>query len=267
MYKLFKGDCLELMKRMPSNKVDLTVTSPPYDDLRTYNGNVDGWNFEKFQDIAKQLYRITVDGGIVVWVVGDKTDNGSETLSSFKQALYFKEVGFNIHDTMIYAKNNPLPTTGKRYGQQFEYMFILSKGKPKTFNPIMEQCVKAGQNKTISSRKTDGTRDDYKENIVSDKKKKNNIWFYSIGNYCTTKDKIAFKHPAIFPEKLAEDHILSWSNEGDLVFDPFTGSGTTGKMAVLNNRKFIGIELDEEYFGIAEERMKVLHNDITDNVI
>ena len=260
MYKLLQGDCLELMKSIPNNKIDLTVTSPPYDNLRTYNGNANDWNFIKFQDIAKQLYRITVDGGIVVWVVGDKTENGSETLSSFKQALYFKEVGFNIHDTMIYAKNNPMPTTGKRYGQQFEYMFVLSKGTPRVFNPIMEKCVKAGQNKTISSRKTDGTRDEYKENIVASKRKKNNIWFYSIGNYCTTKDKIAFQHPAIFPEKLAEDHILSWSNEGDLVFDPFMGSGTTGVAAKELNRNYIGIDLNKEYIEIANKRIEGISN-------
>ena len=251
MYKLLQGDCLELMKNIPDCSIALTVTSPPYDDLRQY----DGYSFE-FEEIAKQLFRITKNGGIVVWVVGDKTENGSETLTSFKQALYFKEIGFNMHDTMIYAKNNPVPTSGKRYGQQFEYMFVLSKGKPEVFNPIMERCVKAGQNKSISSRKNDGSREEYKENIVANEKKKNNIWFYSIGNYCTTKDKIAFQHPAIFPEQLAYDHIITWSNENDLVFDPFMGSGTTGKMAVLNNRNFIGIEVSENYFNIAKERIE-----------
>jgi site-specific DNA-methyltransferase (adenine-specific) len=118
--------------------------------------------------------------------------------------------------------------------------------------------VKAGQNKTISTRRQDGTRDDYKENIVAKERKKNNIWFYSIGNYCTTKDKIAFQHPAIFPEKLAEDHILSWSNEGDAVLDIFMGSGTTAKMSILNKRNYIGFELSKEYCDISEERISML---------
>ena len=244
-------DCLDGMKLLDSNSIDLTITSPPYDNLRKYNG----YSFD-FENIAKELYRVTKDGGIVVWIVGDKTDKGSETLTSFKQALYFKEIGFNVHDTMIYAKNNPIPTGGDRYGQQFEYMFILSKGKPNTFNPIKTKCIKKGQNKTISTRNTDGTRDNYKENIVADTKKKNNIWFYSIGNYCTTKDKVAFKHPAIFPEQMVTDHILSWSNENDIVMDIFSGSGTTHKIAYLNNRKYIGFEVSKEYIDIENERLK-----------
>ena len=249
--KTYNINCLEGMKLLDSNSIDLTITSPPYDNLRKYNG----YSFD-FENIAKELYRVTKDGGIVVWVVGDKTEKGSETLTSFRQTLYFKEIGFNIHDTMIYAKNNPIPTGGDRYGQQFEYMFILSKGKPNTFNPIKTECIKKGQNKTISTRNTDGRRDNYKENIVADTKKKNNIWFYSIGNYCTTKDKVAFKHPAIFPEQLVNDHILSWSNEGDIVMDIFSGSGTTHKMAYLNNRKYIGFEISQEYIDIENERLK-----------
>lgn len=248
--KIHLGDNIKLMKEIDDNAIDLTVTSPPYDDLRAYNG----YSFD-FEKVAKELYRITKQGGVVVWVVGDKTKNGSETLTSFKQALFFKELGFNVHDTMIYAKNNPTPTGGDRYGQQFEYMFVFTKGKPKTFNSIKEPCVKAGQNKTISTRKVDGSRENYKENIVAKERKKNNIWFYSIGNYCSTKDKIAFKHPAIFPEQLANDQIISWSNPGDLIFDPFSGSGTTAKMAILNNRNWLGCEISQEYIDIANERI------------
>lgn len=251
--KIYNIDCLEGLRALESESVDLTITSPPYDDLRTYNG----YSFD-LDSIISELYRVTKKGGVVVWVVGDKTENGSETLTSFNQALKFKEFGWLVNDTMIYAKNNPIPTGGNRYGQQFEYMFVFSKGKPKTFNPLKEPCVKAGQNKTISTRRQDGTRDDYKENIVAKERKKNNIWFYSIGNYCTTKDKIAFQHPAIFPEKLAEDHILSWSNEGDTVLDIFMGSGTTAKMSILNKRNYIGFELSKEYCDISEERISML---------
>lgn len=241
--QFYIGESVQWMREnLQKNCIDLTITSPPYDDLRKYKGYI----FD-YKSMLQELYRITKDGGIVVWIVGDKTYKGSETLTGFKQVIYAKEIGFNIHDSMVYAKNNPIPTSGNRYGQQFEYMFILSKGKPKTFNPIMEECIKKGQNKTISTRKADGTRDSYKKNIVSNTKKKNNIWFYSIGNYCTTKDKIAFKHPAIFPEQLAKDHILSWSNKNDIVFDPMCGSGTVCKEAFLNKRQFIGIDVSEEY--------------------
>lgn len=254
--KIYCSESVAFMKEsIPDNFVDLTVTSPPYDDLRNYKG----YSFD-FENIAKELFRITKKGGVVVWVVSDKTDKGSETLTSFKQALFFKEIGFNIHDTMIYAKENWVPLTHNRYEQQFEYMFILSKGKPNTFNPLTMPSIHSGktitrsqdnqnENKSVRGRK-------YKK-VTSEEKRKPNIWTYKIGTNCTTKDKIAFKHPAIFPEQLAEDHILSWSNEGDLVFDCFNGSGTTCKMAYLNNRQFVGVDISQEYVNIANQR---IHN-------
>lgn len=254
--KIYCDDSLNFMKsNIPDNFIDLTVTSPPYDDLRNYKGYV--FNFE---DTAKELLRVTSEGGIVVWVVNDKTHKGSETLSSFKQALYFRDIGFNIHDTMIYAKENWIPLTHNRYEQQFEYMFVLSKGKPKTFNPLTMPTIHSG--KTINRSKSDlGENKSVrgrKHSLETPKeKRKPNIWTYKIGTNCTTKDTIAFKHPAVFPEKLAEDHILSWSNEGDIVFDPFTGSGTTCKMAKINKRKYIGIEISKDYVKIAEERLSL----------
>jgi DNA modification methylase len=130
--KIICGDCLEVMKKIPDGSVDLVLTSPPYDNLRTYNG----YNFD-FEGIAKELHRVTKDGGVIVWVVGDATIKGSETGTSFKQALYFKEIGFNLHDTMIYHKNNYPPLTHNRYEQCFEYMFVFSKRYLKSFNPIM----------------------------------------------------------------------------------------------------------------------------------
>lgn len=252
--ELWHGDCLELMKDIPENSIDLTVTSPPYDNLRTYNGNIDQWSFEKFQDIAKELYRVTKDGGVVVWVVGDATVKGSETGTSFRQALWFMECGFNLHDTMIYQKQNYKPLTHNRYEQEFEYMFIFVKGRLNTFNPIKIPCKFAGQKTTRTCR---DNCDNLKSssNIIASEKTKGNIWKYKTGANQSTKDKIAFQHPAIFPEQLANDHIISWSNEGDIVLDPFMGSGTTGKMAVLNNRKFIGIELDNTYYEIAKNRI------------
>ena len=252
--ELWCGDCLNLMKNIPDNTIDLTVTSPPYDNLRTYNGKIDQWCFEKFQEIAKEIYRVTKDGGVVVWVIGDGHDkNGSETLTSFKQGLFFKEIGFNMHDTMIYQKNSyPFPPTN-RYYQQFEYMFVLSKGKPSVHN--LQRCEAQGRKRKSTYRQKDGTMKMTQYETGHSTRIMDNVWLIDTGYMRTTKDKFAYKHPAMFPEELCERHILTWCNEGDTVFDPFMGSGTTGKMAVLNNRKFIGIELDNTYFEIAKERI------------
>lgn len=248
------GDCLAIMSGMESACVDLTVTSPPYDNLRTYKGHT--WDFE---GIAKELYRVTKPGGVVVWVVGDATVNGSETGSSFYQALFFKECGFNIHDTMIYYREGP-PLSHNRYDPKFEFMFVFSRGRPKTFNGIREESLSAGKKRTgsmrqdgdhLSTRNAGGT--------VQETKLKGNVWEISCGNG-GTRDKIAWKHPAIFPESLARDHILSWSNPGDLVFDPFSGSGTTGKMAVQSGRVFVGCEIAEEYVEIARQRISLALN-------
>ena len=251
--KLIQGDCLEKMKDIPDNSVDLTVTSPPYDNLRTYNGYV----FD-FEGIAKELYRVTKTGGVVVWVVGDATINGSETGSSFKQALYFKEVGFRLHDTMIFEKDSFQKPNHNRYWSCFEYMFVFSKGTPKTTHMIADR-VNSQRGKTVSSktvRNADGTTSKRNPVVIADFGKRKNIWAYSTGYGKGTTDKCAYKHPAMFPEQLAHDHIISWSNEGDTVLDPMMGSGTTGKMAKILNRKFIGIEISTEYFNIATRRIE-----------
>lgn len=246
--KIYNEDCMLTMKRMPDNFVDLVVTSPPYDDLRNYNG----YSFE-FGDVAKELYRIIKQGGVVVWIVGDATIDGSETGTAFKQALYFKEIGFSLHDTMIYYKNNPMPQTGKRYHQHFEYMFCFSKGQPKTFNPIMEECKYQG----IANMKNRGTKGElvYTKIERTTEKKIGNVFFYSIGGGISTKDKIVYNHPAIFPEQLAVDQIYSWSNAEDLVYDCFGGSGTTVKMAHEQNRNWIMSEISEEYCINANKRI------------
>ena len=244
------GDCLDVMQGFPDECIDLTVTSPPYDNLRKYQG----YTFD-FEGIAHELYRITKPGGVVVWVVGDATINGSETGTSFKQALYFKEIGFCLHDTMIYMKKTP-PLTHKRYEQEFEYMFIFVKDKIKTFNPILidKKYMDTRSNKAFGRNKTN--EHDMGYSSKNTQRIKGNVWEYLVGGGKTTKDKIAFKHPAIFPEQLAQDHIISWSNEGDLVLDPFMGSGTTAKMAKLNNRNYIGIDISEEYCELARERIR-----------
>lgn len=251
--KIYNEDCLEGMKRIPDCSIDLTVTSPPYDDLRKYNGF--SWDFE---GVAQELFRVTKDGGIVVWIVGDKVEKGSESCSSFRQALYFKDVGFNLHDTMIYEKSTaPFPEQ-TRYVQKFEYMFVLSKGKPKTHNlqkEIAESNLKRLGKKDGTYRSDDGEMTKGKYESRKKYKTKGNIWRYAVGMNCSTKDKIAFQHPAIFPEKLVEDHIISWSNPLDVVLDPFMGSGTTAKMALLNDRNYVGFELSDTYCEIANERI------------
>lgn len=249
------GDNVELIKGLSDNYVDLTVTSPPYDNMRLYNG----YSFD-FESIAKELYRVTKEGGVVVWVVGDKTEKGSESGTSFKQALYFKEVGFNLHDTMIYEKDSISFPERNRYYQIFEYMFILTKGKPKTVNLITDRKNKWYNGKKHIKghyRNSEGEKIRHnKQNLLKEYGVRFNIWRISNGHQKSTLDKIAFKHPAIFPEKLAQDHILTWSNEGDIVLDPFMGSGTTAKMALLNKRNYIGMEISEEYIDIANERIK-----------
>lgn len=252
---LVNDDCLTYMKTMKENSIDLTVTSPPYDTLRTYNGSLDQWSFDKFKEIAKELYRITKQGGVVVWVVGDKTENGSESGTSFRQALYFMKIGFSLYDTEIYQKQNYVPLTHRRYEQEFEYMFVLCKGKkPTTFNPIMIPCKYAGT-ETWGSASFHKTND---SGLVGVGKKKINE-FKQHGNifcYLTNKSKDTQGHPAPYPLQLAKDHITTWSNENDTVFDCFLGSGTTGVACVQLNRNFIGVELNSDYYKIAKERIE-----------
>lgn len=247
---LHLGDSAKILENIPNNSIDLIVTSPPYDNLRKYKG----YSFD-FEKIAKELFRVIKDGGVMVWVVSDQTKNGSESGTSFKQALFFKEIGFNLHDTMIYAKTNPIPQNHNRYEQCFEYMFVLSKGKPKTFNPLTEPTKNAGKSFNWGDRKTVLDSNQcrrHKETdirVCNDTKIRNNIFYYSVGGGKSG-------HPAVFPYQLAEDHVLSWSNEGDVILDPFMGSGTTGIAALNNGRKFIGIEINEEYFNSCSNRLK-----------
>jgi DNA modification methylase len=254
--EIYCGDCMDVMQGMEDGSVDLTVTSPPYDDLRNY----DGYLFD-FKNIAIQLFRITKESGIVVWVVNDMTINGGESGTSFRQALKFMDIGFSLHDTMIYQKSGASYPSQTRYYQTFEYMFILSKGTPKTINLLKDRKNKwYGQkwSKTRSRRTKDGdlkVQDWYVEE--GDRYGvRFNIWKINGGAGYTAEEDYAYNHPAMFPEKLAGDHILSWSNEGDIVFDPMCGSGTTGKMAVKYQRQFTGIDVSSNYYAIAKRRIQ-----------
>jgi len=256
------GEASRLLAALPASCIDLTVTSPPYDDLRSYKG----FTFD-FEPIAAELFRVTKPGGVVVWVVGDATVNGSETGTSFRQALGFMELGMRLHDTMIYGKNTYTPLTHNRYEQQFEFMFVFSKEKPKAWNPLKVECKQAGWAKKSSYTFQSGST---KENsairsgqhragelrVVHAEKTRPNIWFYDVGKNLTSKDKIAFQHPATFPEALARDHIISWSNPGDVVLDPMAGSGTTCKAAKQQGRRWIGFDCSEEYCELARLRVE-----------
>ena len=265
MDKIILGNSIEVLQGFEDNTFDLTVTSPPYDNLRTYNGKIkdevvfeDGFSFP-FVEMARELYRVTKKGGVVVWVVNDQVKNGGETGSSFKQALKFMEIGFKLHDTMIYEKNTssfPARRDGNRYTQIFEYMFVFSKGVVKTHNPLMIDCLHAGLELNGTTYKNYSKNDQIRKkmaNPVKNQKIKGNIWDYVVGK--NKEDQEAKGHPAPFPCKLAEDHILSWTNEGDLVVDPMCGSGTTCKVAQAQNRRFIGIDISEEYCAIARSRL------------
>jgi len=254
--KIYNMNCIDGLKQLQDSSIDLTVTSPPYDTLRNYE-NEDFLNMGDFLVIADELYRVTKDGGVVVWVVGDGVREGSESGTSFFQALHFMEIGFKLHDTMIYIKNGGLNSGSlKAYQQKFEYMFVFSKGTPKTVNLIKDRPNKYVEDRIKKKKQKDGS---YVEQHFKTEEygTRYNYWIYDTGSGKSTKDKIAFNHPAIFPEKLAEDHIISWSNEGDTVLDIFMGSGTTAKMAKLNKRNYIGFEISKEYCDIAEERIKL----------
>jgi DNA modification methylase len=253
---LMLGDCLERMKEIPDGSVDLTVTSPPYDNLRTYNGTLNDWNVDKWQAILRELFRVTKDGGVVVWVVADATINGSETGTSFRQAIYAMECGFKLHDTMIWEKStfSAVGALKHRYAPVFEYMFVFVKGAFTTFNPIKDKPNKhAGVAHHGTVRQKDGGVRGLSGikagKTVAEFGQRHNVWRI---NEEKSLNKL---HPAVFPEALARDHILSWSNEGDTILDPFLGSGTTGVACVNTGRKFIGIERDDGYFEIARKRI------------
>jgi DNA modification methylase len=273
--KLIHGDCVEKMKGIPANSIDMVMTSPPYDNLRAYGKDFAGWGEHIWKPVLDGIFRVLKDGGVCVWVVNDATINGSETGTSFKQALYWMEIGGKLHDTMIWRKINPFNFgSNNAYIQSFEYMFVFSKGKPKTLNFIYDranityeeeektdkfenlqfegfECEEKILNKNKAKRTS--RRGDFMEysNIeweMNKLGKRHNVWDIKSSTKVGT-------HTATFPLELPTDHIKTWSNEGDIVLDPFMGSGTTGVACVNLNREFIGIELDENYFKIAEDRI------------
>lgn len=255
--KIYCEKGIDTMRRMPDGFINLTITSPPYDKLRSYKSQFDS------KLIAAELFRVTNDGGVCVWIVSDQTTKFSESGSSFKQALNFIAAGWCLFDTMIWKKKNPMPGTKTRYMDEFEYMFVFSKGKPATFNPIKIPCVTAGQSQKWSERPHESKvwkKNGIENRVTLAEKIKGNVWEYSTGLGGSTNDKIAFEHPAIFPEQLVRDHIFSWSKPGDLIYDCFMGSGTTAKIAYLMNRNYLGSELEKKYVEIATKRLSIYNS-------
>jgi len=250
--KIYLGDARDVLKGFPEKSVDLIVTSAPYDDLRKYGNPKSTWNREVFEGVAVELVKVLKDGGVLVWIINDKTEKGSETGTSFRQALHFMDLGLKLNDTMIWEKTNPLPQVKQpRYSQVFEYMFVFSKGVPKTFNPIMEPCKCAGLNYHSTCKNMGGENGRTKKNFNINKEKvASNIWEIAVAQNKTS-------HPAVFPFEIAYRHILSWSNEGDIVLDPFIGSGTTALAAKELKRKYIGIEINEEYYNLTIDRLQI----------
>jgi site-specific DNA-methyltransferase (adenine-specific) len=248
--RIYLGDAEHILKGVPDKFVDMVMTSAPYDNLRSYNGICNTWNHNKFMSIAKELVRVLKDGGVIVWVINDKTEMGSETGTSFRQALYFMELGLNLNDTMIWQKTNPLPQVKQpRYNQVFEYMFIFSKGIPKTFNPIMVPCKCAGQKYDSTCKNIGGENGRTKKTFNINKEKvAPNIWEIAVAQNKTG-------HPAVFPIEIPLRHIKSWTKENDIILDPFIGSGTTALAAKQLNRKYIGIEMSEEYYNMCLNRL------------
>jgi DNA modification methylase len=256
----------DVLATFPDVCIDLTVTSPPYDNLRAYKGY--DWDFHA---TVAQLWRVTKPGGVVVWVVADATVNGSESGTSFRQALAFMALGFNLHDTMIYHRIKQ-PQNGNRYEPEFEYMFVFAKGTVKTFNPIRVPLAESTKQRrkhkytTTYHRKSSGEYRAQHAPLLYETRVIGNVWHFGTGNGLTSTDtdKAVNRHPAMFPEKLAEDHILSWSNPGDVVLDPFVGSGTTSKMAIRHHRNFIGIDISPEYCELARRRIGAVQETLFD---
>jgi site-specific DNA-methyltransferase (adenine-specific) len=246
---LYNEDCVTGMSNLDAESVDLILTSPPYDDLRKYGNSDSRWNFETFKSAAVEMNRVLKNGGVIVWNVNDKTERGGKTGTSFRQCLFFMEIGLKLNDTMIWRKTNPMPQVRQpRYSPCFEYMFVLSKGKPKTFNPIMRKTKCGGQRYDSTCKNMGGENGRTEKHfLINDEAVDYNIWEIAIA-----QNKSG--HPAVFPLELAKRHVLSWTNPGDLVLDPFIGSGTTSVACIEEDRHYIGFEINKEYFDYAEDR-------------
>ena len=261
----------EGLKHLKDESIDIVITSPPYDNIRNYNNddtNVENNSEFDIDIIINELYRVLKKGGVVIWVVADQTDKASESTTSFHQAINFNKKGFKLYDTMIFEKQNPTPKTHKRYEQSFEYIFMFTKGKPKAANIIVEKSKHSGKqryNHTYRHDENDKLSPQHKGGEVSEYKIKNNIFKYVVGKNEKYADIVKRNHPAKFPIELVRDQLLSWSNEGDTVLDPFSGSGTTAIVAILTNRNYIGFEKNKKYVESSNRYIDIVKDKIKNN--
>ena len=268
---IYCGDAENILKHIDDNTIDLVVTSPPYDDLRNYNNSCDRcWNKNKFEAIAKELTRVLKEGGILIWNVYDKTENGGKSGTSMRQALFFMDdCGLKLNDYMFWRKKNPMPQVKQpRYTNRIEFMFCFVKGnKPNTFNPIMIPCKSAGKHYNSTAKQIGENKERKKLDYNVNKEMIDfQDWSMAVAKnkrLFETMDGRIIKHPAVFPIELPIRHIQSWTNEEDIVLDPFIGSGTTAIAAMRLNRHFIGIEKNKDYVDISkalieeEKKMKI----------
>lgn len=246
---LILGDSLDVLPSIDG--VNMVMTSPPYDGIRDYG---EGFKPLDWQTCLTLLSQKILPGGVMVWNVGDQTVDGSESGTSFKQALHVMSQGLRLHDTMIYAKEGVTFPDANRYHPAFEYMFVFSNGAPKHFNGIKDWRNKwAGTKMHGTDRNKDGTTTTISGvgRPVPELGLRRNWWVIPNAYNGDTEG-----HPAPMPYAMAYDHIASWSAPGETVLDPFLGSGTTALAAMKQGRKFVGIEIDEGYFEIAVKRVR-----------
>ena len=247
---LYLGDCLEILPTL--GNVDAVVTSPPYDNLRKYGGHAPVDTFAAITEISNCLSR----GGVCMWNVKDETRDGSETGTSFRQALHAMDSGLNLHDTMIYVRRGVTFPDANRYLPAFEYMFIFSNGSPRHFNGIKDRRNRyAGTVIHGTDRQSDGSLAARKcsSSEVPEYGLRYNWW--ELHNAQAGNGEFG-GHPAPMPYPMAHGHIQTWTDNGETILDPFMGSGTTGVACAKLGRKFIGIEIEPKYFDIACKRIE-----------
>lgn len=251
-------ECVDGMRALPPASIPLTITSPPYDQTFEYGGHL--WDHEKFMLVARELWRVAMQGGVVSWVVRDQIADGDQSASSFRQALFFKGLGFRLHNTIIIEKQIIRGISRVRYGVAPEFAFVFSKGRPRTINLIEDKENKfGGRHMRFSTRSRDGTKCKTAKALIRPFGVRGNVWRYTTGSRVTAKEDYAYDHPALMPERLAHDLIVSWSRPGDLVLDPFGGAGTTAKMALLGHRRYLSMEAHRPYHDLAVRRMADAH--------
>lgn len=257
---ILHGDSAEVMQSFPDKCIPLTVTSPPYAKMRLYGGHDYTW--ETFKSVATQLVRITMEGGVICWVVRNQIVKERENLQAEKEKLFFADdLGLWPHQTIIGApKGVPLPQS-RRYASNFDYVYVFSKGHPRIVNIIRDRRNSRfgdlKSNRLIRESNGSERLACGGEYAIAKWGFRSNLWSYSTGGNHTATDRISAKHPARMGEPLAEDLIISFSKPGDLVFDPFAGAGTSLKMALLNQRQWLGVEIFDEYVELIEKRMRL----------